>query len=312
MSISVLGRWVVCAAVWCGVLLGGVAAAQPPADQAADAELVETRREVPKLSAPASYVMKDNTVRVELSNYAGYAGLIAANKGLKPTEDSVFFKKHGFKVELALSEEESWSALNSGKMAASATTVDVLAAYGRQFEVVVPALIGFSRGADGIVVRSDIKRVNDLKGKVLSTCQFTESDFFLRYLAQEAGLEVNLLDDLKAAADPNKINLVACADGFGAGDIFLRDLKAGRKRLAGCVTWAPKTTEVAQESGGLAHVLTTNRNLLIVADVLIVNAGFARENPKIVAGLVDGLLEGNAMVRTNPKAHLPVVVKALE
>ena len=32
------------------------------------------------------------------------------------------FKKHGFKLKITLSEEESWSALNSGKMAASATT----------------------------------------------------------------------------------------------------------------------------------------------------------------------------------------------
>jgi NitT/TauT family transport system substrate-binding protein len=312
MKLFSLVRWLLALVALCvPVTLGR---AQPPAEPGAgaDAELVETRREVPKLAAPAPYVMKDNTVRIELSNYAGYAGLIAANHGLKPSEDSVFFKKHGFKVELVLSEEESWSALNSGKMAASATTADVLAAYGKQFDVVVPALIGFSRGADGIVVRSDIKRVNDLKGKVLSTCQFTESDFFLRYLAQEAGLEVNLLDDLKSAADPNKVNVVACADGFGAGDLFLRDVKAGKKRLAGCVTWAPKTTEVAQGSSGLAHVLTTNKNLLIVADVLIVNKGFARANPQIVTGLVEGLLEGNAMVRTNPKAHLSTIVGALE
>ena len=75
-------------------------------------------------------------------------------------------------------------------MAASATTVDVLAVYGRQFQVVVPVQIGFSRGADGIVVRKDIKRINDLKGKILAASQFTEADFFIRYLAQEAGLGV--------------------------------------------------------------------------------------------------------------------------
>ena len=73
-------------------------------------------------------------------------------------------------------------------MAASVTTVDVLAAYGRQLHAVVPAQIGFSRGADGIVVRSDIKRINQLKGKTIATAQFTEVDFFIRYLAQEAGL----------------------------------------------------------------------------------------------------------------------------
>src|SRR5262245_179806 len=103
----------------------------------ADPELVETKTSVPKLDAPVAYEPKDNTLEIELSEYAGYAGLIVANGGLAANDDSIFAKKHGFKVKLILSEAESWSALNSGKMAASATTVDVLAAYGRQFQISV-------------------------------------------------------------------------------------------------------------------------------------------------------------------------------
>jgi NitT/TauT family transport system substrate-binding protein len=238
--------------------------------------------------------------------------LIAANGGLEPNENSVFSRKHGFKVRIKLSEEESWSALNGGKMAASATTVDVLAIHGRQFQVVVPAQIGFSRGADGVVVRTDIKRINGLRGKILATSQFTEADFFIRYLAQEAGIGVNMLPDLKTRPDSDKLNLVFCSDAFAAGDVFLRELKAGGKTLAGCVTWAPKTTEVADESGGKAHVLTTSRNLLIVADILIVNKGFAQQSPDKIAGLVNGLLEGNRMVRDNQAAYLDVVGKAFK
>ncbi len=272
----------------------------------------EMKTSVPRLDPAAPYTPKDNTIDVELSEYAGYAGLIAANGGLEPTENSVFFKKHGFKVRLALSEEESWSKLNSGGMAASATTVDVLAVYGKQFQVNVPALIGFSRGADGVVVRSDIKRINQLAGKVLATAQFTEAEFFIRYLAQEAGLQVNAIPDLNATPHPEKVNLVFADDAFAAGDLFLQDVNGGGNKLAGCVTWAPKTTEVAEGSGGKAHVLTTNKNLLIVADILIVNRGFAEKNPKMVAGLVDGLMEGNRGVRDNPAQHLDVIAKAFK
>jgi NitT/TauT family transport system substrate-binding protein len=274
-------------------------------------ELVETQTEVPKLAAAGTYVPKDNTVEIELSEYAGYAGLIVANGGLAPNENSTFFKKHGFKVAIKLSEEESWSALNSGKMAASATTVDVLASYGRQFQVVVPAQIGYSRGADGVVVRTDVKRINALKGKVLATAQFTEADFFIRYLAQEAGLGINMLPDLKTPPAPDKLNLVFAKDAFAACDVFVGDAKAGGQ-LAGCVTWAPKTTESVQESGGKAHVLTTSKNLLIIADILIVNRGFAEQNPKLVAGLVEGLLEGNRQVRDNAGAWLDVIGKAFQ
>ena len=276
----------------------------------ADIQLADTQTEVPKLLTPGAYAPKDNVVEIELSEYAGYAGLIVANGGLEPADNSIFAQKHGFKLKITLSEEESWSALNSGKMAASATTVDVLAVYGKQFQVMVPAQIGFSRGADGIVVRSDIKRINDLKGKVLVTAQFTEAEFFIRYLAQEAGLGVKMLDGIEDDVDAEKLNLVFSEDAFAAGDLFLKEINGSR--IAGCVTWAPKTTEVVEQSGGKAHILATNRNLLIVADILIVNRGFAQQHPDKVAGLVSGLLEGNRMVRDNQAAHLDLIGRAFK
>src|SRR5436190_9863729 len=202
-----------------------------PSSTAQASELTETQTEIPRLAAAGTYQPKDNTVEIELSEYAGYAGLIVANGGLAANDNSIFAKKYGFKVSIKLSEEESWSALNSGKMAASATTADVLAIYGRQFQVQVPAQIGFSRGADGVVVRTDIKRINQLKGKILATSQFTEAEFFIRYLAQEAGLEVNALPDLKTPPDPAKVNLIFCKDAFAAGDLFLREVQAGRNVL---------------------------------------------------------------------------------
>src|SRR5687767_10629221 len=219
------------------MLRGGFGSGDNPSSATADkpgetpaAEVTEVKVEVPKLSAPAPFQLKDNTLPIEISEYAGYAGLIAANGGLEPTENSYFFKNHGFKVRLTISEDEDWSELNEGKLAASVTTVDVLAAYGKQLHVVVPAQIGFSRGADGIVVRSDIKRINQLKGKTIATAQFTEVDFFIRYLAQEAGLAISTLGSLDAAPNPDRLNLIYTEDGFGAGDLFAADLKAGKNR----------------------------------------------------------------------------------
>jgi NitT/TauT family transport system substrate-binding protein len=292
---------------------GSTPAASTPAPGNLQAsEVVETLMETPKLPAAVPYQPKDNTVDVELSEYAGYAGFIAANGGLAPSENSLFFKKYGFKVSIKLSEEESWPQLNTGKMAASATTADVLAIYGKQFQVIVPAQIGYSRGADGVVVRTSVKRINDLKGKIVAAEQFTEADFFIRYLAQEAGLEINMLPDLKTAPDPDKLNLIYCKDEVAAGDLFLRDIKEGGNTLAGCVTWDPTTTRVANDSGGKAHVIVTTKNLLVVADIFIVNKGFAQQNPKMVAGLVDGLLEGNRMVRDNPASQYDVIGNAFK
>jgi NitT/TauT family transport system substrate-binding protein len=278
----------------------------------AEPSVSEVKVEVPRLSPPAAFNYKDNIVPIEISEYAGYAGLIAANGGLDPTENSVFFKNHGFKVKLTVSEDESWSELNEGKIAGSVTTVDVLAAYGRQLHAVVPAQIGFSRGADGVVVSSDIKRVNQLKGKILAAAQFTEADFFIRYLAQEAGLPIQALGSLDAAPHPERLNLVYTADGESAGALFAAELKSGKNRLSGCVTWEPTVSEVVDGSGGKAHVLTTNRNLLIVADIMILHRGFAEQNPKVVEGLVQGLLEGNRMVRDHQEQYIDVVARAFK
>jgi NitT/TauT family transport system substrate-binding protein len=293
---------------------GRTADVAPGGDQAEGAtpEVAELKVEVPKLPPAAAFQYKDNIVPIEISEYAGYAGLIAANGGLEPSDASLFFKNHGFKVKLTVSEDENWADLNEGKIAGSVTTVDVLAAYGRQLHAIVPAQIGFSRGADGVVVRSEIKRINELKGKTIASAQFTEVDFFIRYLAQESGLEIHALGSLDATPHPDRLNLVYTDDGFGAGDLFASDLKSGKNRLAGCVTWEPKVSEVVDGSGGKAHVLTTNRNLLIVADVMILHRGFAEQHPKVVEGLVQGLLEGNRMVRDRPDAHLDVIGRAFK
>jgi len=295
-----------------GVQIPGVAPGKSD-QEAPAAEVSEVQSEVPTLAPAAAFELKgDSVVPIEISEYAGYAGLIAANGGLEPSAGSLFTKYCGCKVRLSISEEESWSALNSGKLAASVTTVDVLAVYGRQFKVKVPAQIGFSRGADGLVVRSDVRRVNALKGKVTVAAQFTETDFFIRYLAQETGIGVATLASLDAAPNPDRINLVYTDDGFAAGDLFLSDVRSGKDRLAGAVTWEPKTSEVVAQSGSKARLLTTNKNLLIIADIVVVNQGFAEQHPKIVEGLVRGLLEGNRLVRDNPETQLDVVARAFK
>ena len=274
--------------------------------------VVDFKAEVPRLAPAAPFTMKDNVVPIEISEYAGYAGLIAANGGLEPSENSVFFKNGGFKVKLTVSEDESWGDLNQGKIAGSVTTVDVLAAYGRQFQAVVPVQIGYSRGADALIVRSDIKKINDLKGKLIATSQFTEADFFLRYLAQEAGLSVNVLNSVDATPAADRINVVYTEEGGQAGELFLHDIKSGGKKIVGAMTWEPTVSEVVEKSGGVAKVLVTNKNLLVVADVMVLHRGFAEANPKIVQGLVQGVLEGNRMVRDNRDAHLDTIAKAFK
>lgn len=281
--------------------------------QAVDApDPIEPVTGLPVLDAAAAYQPQGGVIDVDISEYAGYAGLVVANGGLEPNPDSFFARNYGFQVRLHLEEEEGWSKLNNGRIAASVTTVDALAVLGRQFEVVVPAQIGFSRGADQVVVDAGITSVNQLKGRVLAASQFNESEFLIRYLASEAGVPVRVLRDLDARPGADELGLVFYEDAFVACEAYQAELSIRNPRLNGCVGWSPRTDEVVADSAGRAKMLVSNRNLLVVADILIVNQGFAQARPDWVKGLVHGLLEGNREVRDNPGRHAGVIGKAFD
>lgn len=218
-----------------------------------------------------------------------------------PNPDSILAKAMGYQVKLTKGEGELWDQLVAGRFAASATTVDVLAVLGRGYAVNVPVQLAWSRGADGIVVQTGIGSVNALKGRTVAVSPFNESEFLLRYLAQEAGIAVQPLDGLGTVPRPDAIGVVYGEDIDQVADAFASETAAGRKRLAGFVGWAPKTEEVVRASGGKARMLATNKNLLVVSDVLAVNRGFAQANPRVVQGLVRGILEGNRLVRSAPE-----------
>jgi NitT/TauT family transport system substrate-binding protein len=283
-------------------------AREPDGDAPAPIEPIDA----PSLEAAAAYTPKDGVLQIDISEYAGYGGLIVANGGLEPNPDSFFAKEYGFRVKISMSESETWSPLNNGRLAATATTTDALAVLGRQFDAVVPVQIGYSRGADMVVVDRGVASINQLAGKVLAASQFNESEFFIRYLAQEAGLPVTVLRDLDSRPASGELGLVFYEDAFVACDAYEHELARSQPRLNGCVGWTPRTDEVVDKSNGAAKVLTSNRNLLVIADVLAVNRGFAKANPDMLRGLVHGVLEGNRRLRDQQAANIGVVAKAFK
>jgi NitT/TauT family transport system substrate-binding protein len=123
---------------------------------------------------------------------------------------------------------------------------------------------------------------------------------------------VRVLRDLDAKPQPNELGLVFYDDAFVACDAYGHELAKKSPRLNGCVGWTPRTDEIVAAANGRAKVLVSNRNLLVVADVLTVNKAFAQKNPDIVRGLVHGLLEGNHLLRDEPDKHIGVVAAAFK
>ena len=86
-----------------------------------------------------------------------------------------------------------------------------------------------------VVVDRGIASVNALAGKILAASQFNESEFFIRYLAQEAGLPVVVLRDLDAKPKAGSLGLVFYEDAFVACDAYQHELAGGAppERLRG-------------------------------------------------------------------------------
>jgi NitT/TauT family transport system substrate-binding protein len=278
------------------------------------AKLIVGVQEIPRLGPSGEYKLQGDTIDVEISEWPGYAPLIWANGGLEPNPDSYFAKNHGFKLKIMVSEaeEEGWQRINSGKTAVTVTTVDVLALYGNQLKVEVPVQLDFSRGGDGILTLKNITNINHLKGRRIVVAQHTEAEFFLRFLVQETGIPIKELVGLDDKVDPGRINLLYTKTAEDAAAVFEASVKNGDGLISGAVTWNPFTVDLPKDYPDQIRLLVSNRNLLIIADILLVNAGFAKQHPKIVKGLVEGILVGTEEIRKNPDRTLPIAAQAFK
>ena len=70
-------------------------AAEPAGDAPAPIEPVDG---TPVLEAAAPYTPQGGVLQIDISEYAGYGGLIVANGGLAPNPESFFAKQYGFQV----------------------------------------------------------------------------------------------------------------------------------------------------------------------------------------------------------------------
>ncbi len=235
-------------------------------------------------------------LRIPLDTWGGYASLFAANGGAAPGRESVFYRDHGFAVELV--PEESAQAQMEGFASGRFPVIwygmdglpllyDALKGDRR----VVPQVLGlfdWSVGGDGIIVRDYIRKPQDLKGKTLLTSSPAPYSFFLLwYLAQ---IDVNPLD----------VKVVHVDDGKAALETFKKN-----PGIAAWVTWTPFLSDVVDEGSkdhvpGTRLLITSKDANQLIADVFVARNDFVREKPEIARGLVAGIFAGYDRVKSDP------------
>lgn len=227
-------------------------------------------------------------IKIPLVTWGGYAALIAANGGLKPNKESLFYKNGKFVVEL-IRDEDSSSQLQgyaNGTYPIIWSTMDMLPLLYdalRTDKRVIPQVFGifdWSFGGDGIIVRGDIQTPNDLKGKKVVTSGNTPSNFFLLWLLAQAGLK------------PSDVIIQYVDDAIIAKDAFIND-----KKIDACVTWSPFLYEITDSSAksyveGSKLLITSKDANQLIADCYLTRLDFLKEHPEIIKAFSISMMQG--------------------
>ncbi|HBD93790.1 MAG: hypothetical protein A2015_00795 [Spirochaetes bacterium GWF1_31_7] len=227
-------------------------------------------------------------IKIPLVTWGGYAGLFAANNGIKPNKESLFYKNGKFVVELVRDENSNNHLQNyvNGNYPLIWSTMDMMPLLYNSLKAdkrLMPQVLGlfdWSFGGDGIVVRGNINTPKDLKGKRIVTSGNTPSNFFLLWLLAQS--------DIK----PSEVIIQYVKDAVEAKVAFEKD-----KRIDACVSWSPFIYELTDSSSksfvdGAKLLITSKDANQLIADCYLVRSDFVKEKPEIVEAFVKSMMEG--------------------
>jgi len=231
---------------------------------------------------------------VPLDTWGGYAALFAANGGINPSKDSLFYKKGHFGVQLVHVESatDQLAGYASGKypvLWASMDSLPVLYDALKSDKRVAPKVLGlfdWSAGGDGILAKSSVKSPADLKGKTILTSSNTPFAFFLLWYLAQNGMTGN---DVKVVWDD---------DGEKALQLFKTN-----KDIAAWVSWTPYITDCLDPKSpsyvpDTRLMISSKDANQLIADCYIARADFLQEQPKLAQAFVEAMMEASGEIST--------------
>ncbi|HQK94297.1 MAG TPA: phosphate ABC transporter substrate-binding/OmpA family protein [Armatimonadota bacterium] len=229
----------------------------------------------------------DPVVVFPINVWIGWLPIVAANHGFAANTESIFYKDYGFKVQLKLIDDpvKARDAFAAGDSHILWGTLDMMVLFAPELmkdSRTAPRIfqqIDWSSGGDGIVVREGIKTVEDLVGKTVTYAQNSPSQYYLNTLLLSAGIQ------------PNRVSHKFTDSAFGASAAFVTDPK-----IDACVSWAPDIYNIPDKVPGTKLLSTTADASKVIADVWAARADFARDKPKVIRGLVEGIFKGMEML----------------
>lgn len=230
--------------------------------------------------AGATSAAAQTKIAIGMSGWTGFAPLTLADK-------AGIFKKNGLDVELkGMPQKDRLAALAAGALQAAATTIDTHVVWGGAgVPLVQVLLLDKSNGGDGMAVRANIQKVEDLKGKTIAVDGAgTVPHFMLSYILKKNGMS---LKDLKLET----LGPQQAANAFLAG------------QYDAAMTYEPYMSGV-RDKPDAGKILITTKDYPVVVDTLGFRADFVKANPQAVLAVAKSWFEALEMIKTDPaKAH---------
>ncbi len=232
------------------------------------------------LAAPASAQTK---VNIGISGWTGFAPLTLA-------KEAGIFAKNGLDVTIKkIPQASRHLAIASGDIQCAATTVETWIVWNANG---VPTTQLFqldkSYGADGMVVRNDVKSIKDIKGKtVAASAPGTAPYFTLAWFLKKNGLSVK---------DVKVVNM----EPGPAAQAFI----AGQNDVA--MTYEPYLSAVrAKPEAG--KIIATTLDYPMVMDTFGCTPDFIAKNEGAVRALVKSYFEALEMIKNDEKKAFEIM-----
>jgi NitT/TauT family transport system substrate-binding protein len=227
------------------------------------------------LAQPA--LAQETKVALGLSGWTGFAPLTLA-------KEAGIFKKHGLDVSLKkVPQKDRHLALASGDIQCAATTVETWIVWNAA-GVASKQLFQLDKsyGADGMVVRNDIARIADLKGKTIAaSAPGTAPYFTMAWFLKKNGLSVK--DVRVVNMEPNP-----------AAQAFI----AGQSGIDAALTYEPYLSLV-RDKPEAGKIIATTLDYPMIMDTVGCTPKFIQDNPKVVKALADSYFEALDYIAAN-------------
>ncbi len=228
---------------------------------------------------------QETKVAVGISGWTGFAPLTLA-------KEAGIFKKNGLDVSIKkIPQKDRHLAIASGDVQCAATTVETWIVWNANGVATTQIFqLDKSYGADGMVVKPNITKISDLKGKtVAASAPGTAPYFTLAWMLKKNGLSVKDVKVVNLEPQAAANAMIAGTDGIDAAMTYEPYLSAVRAK---------------PEAG---KIIATTLDYPMVMDTFGCTPKFLGENPKAAKALADSYFEAVDMVKRDPKKSFEIM-----